>query len=279
MTPTPAAAAELPPSLVSLEQKMSELKVGSMRFSLQTSVTIPRGDHELLRLLKLFGLGSRISGEVTTAPAAANLTLDLFGLKMTLRTVSGVVYAHIGKLARYDHGRPWIRLGQGGLAELFTVNGHPLPSKTKAGEPRLTEPKLAEPPFTGIAALLAGAREVRELGPATVDGQQATSFLAILEPAQLKSESLASASRLLPTPQPPTGTLEVSLTASGLPLRTVITEHDATTTTSATLEIPAVNFPLAIEAPPAEQTISLGQIRKLERRERKAGKREQRQRK
>jgi hypothetical protein len=58
----------------------------------------------------------------------------------------------------------------------------------------------------------------------------------------------------------------VSLTPSGLPLRTVITEDDSGVMTSIRLDIPAVNFPLVIEAPPAAQTISVPQLRKLEKR-------------
>ena len=256
---------------------MGELKVSSLRFSLQTSVTVPHRDQKILRLLKLFGLNSQTSGEVTTAPAAANVSLDLFGQRFTLRSVGNAVYMYFGKLARHDHGRPWIKLGRAGLAGLFTVNGRPPHPSTEKPEPMRAEPKLIEPPFAALAKSLAGAREVNELGSATVDGQPVTRFLAILEPAQLKNEQLASASRLLPTPQPPTATLEVSLTASGLPLRTVISEQDSGTKTSVTLEIPAVNFPLVIEAPPAAQTISVEQLRKLEKRMHKATKNKKQQ--
>jgi hypothetical protein len=97
------------------------------------------------------------------------------------RSVGGTVYVYFGKLAGYDHGRPWVRLGRAGLAELFTVNGHPLRPSAKT-----TEPKLAEPPFAALATSLAGAREVREQGPGTLDGLPVTRFLAILELAQLK---------------------------------------------------------------------------------------------
>ena len=116
---------------------------------------------------------------------------------------------------------------------------------------------------------LAGSKEVRELGPRTLYGQPVTSFLAVLEPEQLKREHLASAARLgLPAPQPSTATLEVSLTQDGLPVRTVITEHDQAVI-SATVEIPAINFPLVIEPPPACQTITMRELRKLERQARK----------
>jgi len=83
-------------------------------------------------------------------------------------------------------------------------------------------------------------------------------------------EHLASAARLgLPAPQPPTATLEVSLAQNGLPVRTVVTEHDQGTVISATVEIPAINFPLVIEPPPASQTITIRELRQLERQARK----------
>jgi hypothetical protein len=279
--PPAAAAATLPPSLIALEQKTAELQITTLRFSLQTSITVPKAEHQLASLLKLFGLDSKISGEVTISPAASSVTFDLFTLPLTLRTVGKVTYVYIAKLARYDHGRPWVELGPGGLGELFTVNGKPL-APSQPVKPQAQEPSLAEPPFTALEKQLAEAREVRELGPATLDGQPVTRFLAVLEPAQLKSEALASAarrSRVHNPPLPPTATLEVSLSPAGLPVQTVITASAGGLTTSATLEIPAVNFPLVIEAPPAAQTLSIAAYRKLERRAKARGRERRRERK
>jgi hypothetical protein len=264
--PVAAAAATLPPGLVALEQKTSELRISTLRFSLQTSITAPKDKHQLASLLRLFGLDSKISGEATITPPASNVTFNLFTLPLTLRTVGKAAYVYIAKLARYDHGRPWIELGPGGLVELFTVNGKPL-TRSQPVKTQTQEPSLAEPPFTVLEKELAEAREVRELGPGTLDGQPVTRFLAVLEPAQLKNEALASAARrprVHNPPLPPTATLEVSLSPAGLPVQTVITVSAGGIITSATLEIPAVNFPLVIEAPPAAQTLSIGAYRKLE---------------
>jgi hypothetical protein len=260
-----ASAATPPPALAALELKMSELKITSERFSVQTSIAVPHGSGKIEQLLKLLGLDSKTTGEVTFAPATANVSLSLFGQPFTLREVDEVEYVDFPGLGRADHGRPWVDLGQAGLAALFTINGHtPAPETT---EPPVTEPKLAEPPFQGIANTLAGAREVREVGPGTVSGQAVTSFLATLEPSQLKSKTLATAARRRPASEPATGTLEVSLTEAGLPVRTIAVVHDSRETVTVTLEIPAVNFPLVIEAPPAAQTIALATLRKLERQE------------
>lgn len=263
-----ATAATLPPSLVALEQKMSELKITSLRFSLKTSVTVPPGEHEVLRFLKLFGLDTQMSGEVTLTPPASDVSLDFFGQPLTLRAIGKTVYAYFAKLARYDHGRPWIEFGRGGLGELFKVKGHRVRSTGKTTESLAKEPKIAEPPFAALEKSLTDAREVRELGPATVAGQPVTRFIAILEPAQLESGTLASTSRV-PGPSPSTGTLEVSFSPDGVPVQILITRHSSLETASVTVEIPAVNLPLVIEAPPVAQTITMREIRKLEKRQRK----------
>jgi len=61
----------------------------------------------------------------------------------------------------------------------------------------------------------------------------------------------------------------VSFAQNGLPVRTVIAEDDQSTSISVTLAIPAINFPLVIAPPPASQTVTVPQLRKLERRARK----------
>ncbi len=268
-TPVPALAhAPLPASLLALEQKMEELQVTSMRFSAETSFAVSRGSHRLKKLLKLL-LSTGISGEETFSPAAGNVTFTLFGHPFKLRLVGNTTYLYFRALARHDHGRPWIKLGPGGLFELFKVNGkHVKPPTTP--ESKVDQPALAEPPFTGLRKALAGAEEVRETGNSTLYGQPVTSFLAILEPEQLEHEKgLASTSRRLPSPQPPMVTLETSLAQNGLPVRTVIAEHGGGLTVSATVNIPAINFPLVVEAPPASQTISIARLRKIERRDRR----------
>ena len=196
--PAPAPAhAPLPASLVALEQKMEELTVTSMRFSAETSFAVSRGNHGLTKLLKLL-LPTGVSGEETLSPAAGNVTFTLFGHPFKLRVVGNTTYLYFRALARHDHGRPWIKLGPGGLFELFKVNGkHVKPPKTS--ESKIGQSALTEPPFTGLRKALAGAEEVRETGTGTLYGQPVTNFLAILEPEQLEHEKdLASTSRRLP---------------------------------------------------------------------------------
>ena len=181
--------------------------------------------------------------------------------------VDGATYLYLSGLDRHHRRRHiWIKLGPGGLLEVFTVNGKHIKTP-KAAPPK--EPALAEPSFAGLRKVLAGAEEVRELGAGTLYSQPVTNFLAVLEPAQIERENLASTSRLRPRPQPPVVTLETSLAQDGLPLRTVITERSAKTVLSTTLSIPAINFPLVVQAPPPSQTISIARLRAIERRERR----------
>jgi hypothetical protein len=272
IVPEQAVAAQTPASiplnLQVLEQKMGELKVTSLRFSEKTSVTVPHGEGKILDLLKLL-LGGGVSGEGTTSPKAGNVVLSFLGHPLTFREVDGTTYFYLRALGSKDHGRPWVKLGPGGFAELITVNGKHVKAPM-ISEPKIGEPALAEPPFEGLRKALAASKEVRELVPGMLYGQPVTSFLAVLEPEQLKREHLASTARLgLPAVQPPTATLEVSFAQNGLPVRTVIAEDDQSTSISLTLAIPAINFPLVIAPPPTSQTISVAQLRKLERRARK----------
>jgi hypothetical protein len=265
-----------PPALLALEQKMGELKITSLRFSEQTSIAIPRREHKLgplKKLLKLFG-DTGFSGEATTSPQAGNFTVDLLGYPFKLRVVNGTTYWDIRAPARkhWPSSIDWIRLGPGGLAEVIKVDGKSPRKSVKVTMPTPATPALAQPPFAKLTETLATATEVRELGPRTLDGQPVTSFLAVLQSEALKSEPFASAALAPPLPrptsQPSTDTLEVSFAQSGLPVRIVISQSNDQTTTSATLDIPAINFPLVIEAPPSDQTISVARLRALERRHR-----------
>jgi hypothetical protein len=255
----------LPSGLPALEQKMEELEITSMRFSARASITVPRSERKLLGFLKLLGGESGISGEETISPAAGNITLGLFGHPFKLRVVGSTTY-YFARASRHHRGI-WVKLGPGGILEMFIVNGKHI-KVPKATPPK--EPTLAEPSFAGLRKALAGAEEVRELGTGTLYGQPVTNFLAVLEPEQLKLENPASTSRLAPhPPQPPTVTLETSIAQDGLPVRTVVAEQSEGTVISVTLNIPAINFPLVIEAPPASETITVAQLRRIERRDRR----------
>jgi hypothetical protein len=259
------AAAVLPPELVAIEQHTSELKLMSLRFVLRESTVFPAGDHELAALVKLFGGEETTTGEETLAPAASNVSLIWFGQRLTLRTVGGHDYAETPRFGQVDHGRPWVKLGRGGLDELLTIGGRPFPVAQNA-KPTSGVPTDAQPPFAALERELSGAREVHAAGEGDVNGQSVTSFAAVLEPSQLEGAGgKPLVSRSLPAPAPPTGTLDVSFAANGLPLSIVIRVQDPQLTDTATLEIPAVDFPLVIQAPPAARTIGIRSFQRFAR--------------
>lgn len=279
--PASAPAATLPPSLLAIEQKAAELKIASVRFSLIETLKLPKSSGPLGKFLRALAETS-LSGQATLAPSASELSLDLLGLRMNVLQVGTSVYVEIPKLAprlsRLDHGRPWVKLGKGGIGELFTVNGKS-PVGGKEGKALTAPPAVTEPAFTKLFEEFAGAHEVRELGAGTVAGQPVTSFAAVLEPSQLEGEASASSSPLTaalarrprvhnppPVPPPPKITLEASFAEDGLPVRTVITSEREGGGATAVLEIPAINFPLTIEPPPAAQTIGVARFRRLAKR-------------
>jgi hypothetical protein len=282
---TPAAAeastpapTPLPPDLVTLEQKMAALQITSLRFTVATKITERHPSRDILKLLSLFGLDSKISGEATLVPPAASVTLGFFGQPLTFRIIGTTSYVYIRQLTANDGGRPWVRLGPGGLIELFTLGGgtgaHP--PRAAPLPPTLGQPGYAQPPFAKLGSTLAGARAVSELGPAVVDGLPVTRFLAKLRPGQLESARALRRRRriagihvrLLPPPKPKL-TLEVSFASSGLPVRIVLTEALPDERITATVDFPAVNFPLTIEPPAATETISIAELKALNAKEKR----------
>lgn len=256
----PSTPTTLPPALVTLEQKMGELQVSSERFSLKTAITgvkLPRG------LTKLLSLDSTDSGEITTSPPAGNLNLSLFGQPLTFRVVNETTYLYEPALSRYDGGRPWIKFGRHGFGELIS------PPAAVTPEPMHT--KASEPPFAGEIKLINSATDVREGGASTVDGQAVTQFTGGLDLSKIEKPlrsitiKTAHGRRVIhPRRIKRTARLELFIAPTGLPVRTVVATTTGKATATVTLDIPAINFPLVIEAPPASQTIGLAELRKLE---------------
>jgi len=258
------ASPPLPSELVVLAQKMAALKITSLRFAVLVSVAERHRSPALNSLLALFGdAGSSVRGEETFEPAAANLTLGRFGTQLTFRVVGGAEFMYFKRLGRRDGGRPWIRLGPGGFGELLAIEG--AESRTPAPpthlEPTPALPSFARPPFTTLTDTLEHALTVRELAPAVLGGQPVSRFLATLRPGQLGSP--AAPSGPVPQPPPPQPTLEVCFAANGMPVRIVLALSVLGVKTTATVDFPAVNFPLAIEAPPPAETLSLAELRRL----------------
>lgn len=249
---------------------MASLKITSVRFSVAVSIAERRRSHAIGSLLALFGdAGSNISGEETFEPAAANLTLGLFGTRLTFRVVGGAEFMYFKRLGTRDGGRPWLRLGPGGFGELLTIDGAMggAPAQPVHLEPMLGPPAYAQPPFTTLTSTLEHALTVRELAPAVLDGQPVSRFLATLRPGQLGSPAAPSGPVPLlahhHAPPPPQPTLELSFASNGMPVRIALVLSVLGVRTTGTVEFPAVNFPLAIAAPPPAETISVAELETL----------------
>jgi hypothetical protein len=258
--------APIPPDLSALTQKMEALTVTSERFSIRTSVTllgahIPQG---LQQFLNLFA--SNVSGEAQLSPPAGNFKLTLLGGVLTLRLVQGRTYLYVPALARRDGGRPWVDLGTGGLGSLLGSHG-------RKAKPTPAPPPTATP-FKSLATTLAHPESVIELGGGSVDGQVVTGFRENVDESLLEAQAsvgegatgpasalLASASAHQPDPR--SVELETFIAPSGLPVRTRIVVRSKEAASTSLVDIPAIDFPLVVEAPPASQTITASALRKL----------------
>jgi hypothetical protein len=256
----------LPADLVALVGKMEALQATSERFRLRTAISSSAHlPHEVEAFLKLFD--TDISGEAVNSPPAATLAITIFGQTLRMRIVHGATYLYEPAVAKHDGGRPWVNLGRHGAGAL--LGG-------------LSTPGLSAGPgsgsFKSLATELRRASAVSELGPGTIDGQAITGFKATLAPNALeepatpaKPRSILSAifsrARHAPatTGAPASALLETFIAASGLPVRTRIATTAEGVTTTALMDIFAIDFPLTVQPPPKGQTVALAVLRKLAR--------------
>lgn len=289
LTATPARAATvplrpgeppLPPDLAALAQKMEAVRVISERFRLRTSITasgahLPR---EAEAFQKLFD--TDLSGEATLSPPAGSFALTLLGHTLRLRVVHETVYVYEPRVAHRDGGRPWVDLGRGGgLDGLFGPGGGGSPASAVAST------------FRALASTLRGARSVTELGHGVIDDQSITGFRATVAPAALEEPAVPAKPRSIlrnifaqraaarsprSAPAPPSTLLETFIAASGLPVRTRISESSEGLSTGTLLDVFAINFPLRVQPPARGRTVSLAALRRLT--ERRSGRQRPRER-
>ena len=256
-----------PPELVALAKKMEGVQLSSERFSLRTLVSaagshVPREVEAFLRLFDIV-----LSGEAVNAPPAGTFKLTILGHTLAIRVVSGRAYVYEPAVARRDRGRPWVDLGRTSLGTLPLLGG-PGNVNVSSG--------VGATSFRTLAAALAHARGVTQLGPGSVDGQAVTGFRATVNPSALEETpppfrpnprgilgpiGLGSAA----ASAPPSAQLEVFIAPSGLPVQTRIVERSEGVSATLLFDILAVNFPLAVVPPPAGQTIAIAALRRLER--------------
>ena len=241
--------APIPPEMRALEAKLSALQLTSLQVSLSASTDFGHGKEakKLAKLLSLFDF--KIEGVETIQPEAAALKVVLFGTALRLRDIAGQVYLYEYALGRHDHGRPWVRLEHGSLGKLFGG---------KSGSKK-SDPANAGERFAALITKLNEGKEIRELGPSTVDGQQVLGFGEEVEGSTEVSGTEAGLFGAFSSSvhrAPPKTTLEVFMALdTGMPVKTVVRAGSGQVSSTVTIEFPAVNFPYTIAAPPAAEVI------------------------
>jgi hypothetical protein len=263
-TAAPAArAATVPPALLMLEHKLAQLKVSSLRFSLEVVITGAESAKPAKPLVFIAA-----DGEAGQSPLRAQVDATTVGRHQSIRTIGGVRYEYRPHLARRDGGRPWVysKLSPSARAEDSVQRTFSALVKVPINAALSQHASLAE--------VLAQAQSVEEVGPTTVDGQQVTQFNATLDSGQGSSSPQGGLAELL-TDNPPandpaqpaparTATLELFMASSGLPVRTRVTVTSGGSSLVADADIPAIDIPVHVVAPPARATISSARLKRIE---------------
>ena len=263
----PPVAAPLPPDLLRLEQAMLALRLTSERFSASVSVSgsgAPSGPLGVFSRVLASAASSlafiTVTGEVGFAPPMASFQINFLGIKLGARLIGTTLYTEEPFIASLDGGRPWVErdnqhLEQASGVELGTLGGRPGSGATQA--------------FGALVEELGRARSIRELGTQTVDGQATTGFDATVDLNAVQGTTPAqrrAVARLLK----PLAHLEVFIADDGLPVRVLLrlairekhpTHHAEVITQE---DVLAVNVPVVVTPPPAQETITEAQLQRLE---------------
>jgi hypothetical protein len=258
-----APTALLPPQLQALEQKMEQMQINSERFSMISRGRLTLTDRSNGRPVgrsRHVSLNSRELGEASVSPAEGEIFVGS-GRKPALIAVGSTVYQYEAPGKSSRDRRPWVRSSSTespAVQILPFIGGDPL--EIDAG---------GRGPFAGLINLLTtAAAPVQVGGPVLVQGQPTTEFTAVVEPrALIKHLTVDDVERF--RNEPPIEQLQMFVTEAGLPIRVVTKTRTPYLNEALLTEILAVNVPLTITPPPADQTISVAALRKLAR-ERKA---------
>jgi len=242
----PQSAVVVPPDLQALEQKMDSLEVRTAR--VVGRVLLPPTGTSQGGNAPTTGDELTLAGEESFSPSALVTTVSVGGQQIgSTRRIGATDYNYDPSIASVDGGRPWVRLGRREASESFGSD----PALSTTGSSRL--------PFRALVRTLNGARAIQEVGPATVDGQPVTEFTATLQLSELPPSA-----RQLLSKRHGTMKLSVFISASGLPVRTVVTVSAAGASSDATVDILAVEVPFPhLSAPPARRTITARHLERV----------------
>ncbi len=266
--PPPAPPAAVPPELQALEQKMLALQVSSERFSSTISIAEkPKVKGPIGGFNHIFGhAGSIVTPLITAAgevslgpPPAASFTVSFLGITTSARLIGSTLYTHEPALARIDGGRPWVEERDQSIGQ--ALGSSPSAPGVSGGAPAGG--------FKGLAALVAHASSIAELGPANVDGRPVTRFKLAVPIASLQKPGHSRKARARARRQrklfAPLLRIELFLAETGLPVRTsllLVARHGKGELIEQS-DITAINVPVLVQAPPAAETIGHAQLARL----------------
>jgi hypothetical protein len=257
-SPAASAAAQAPPpELAPLLQKTSELEISSERFSGELAIT---GKKVPSKLKALGGLKVKVAGEEGTSPEAAAITETSLGTTISLRLVNHAIYIRDASIAKHDGGRPWVQESTGASTGLF--GSHTTLGSGSGGSSGASSSSR----FKTEIALLKASNDVRSLGAGTIDGQAVTGFAGTANPKEIEESSLPAKLRaeIVKSHIKPSATFEVFIAANGLPVHSHVVLALRGVKLNVTEDVLAIDFPVAaIAPPPAAETITAAQLKKL----------------
>jgi hypothetical protein len=237
------------PSVVKLTNLASSQKIDSL--TLATTTTVP---------------GSAGAAATTVSGTAAlqlrptlagDLHFTVAGRAISERIIGNAIYVELPQIAAHDGGRPWVSVDLGAASSAAGINLSELLAQARNADP------------TSTLRLLAAKHVFHSIGTSTVDGQRVTGLTGSFTPSTLTSSVLspdlvaqvkAKLTQLGATREEVT----TYLTDAGHPVRIVTT---LTTTThgpiTSTVDIRDINVPVSVAPPPAGQTITLAEVKKL----------------
>jgi hypothetical protein len=245
----------LPPQLQVLEQKMQRLHVNSERYtqiSRGTVTIVSKENGKPVGQEKSVSLDGDLSEEVSMSPPRAEEINVSTGKPIKIQ-IGSTEYTYSREIARKHPRRAWIR--RKGVETGITFPYHASPDEASVG---------GEGSYSQLFNLLATAVGfVRVLGSVSVDGQSTTEFTADIEPLRLIPGLTVEDLRNLKK-HPVSTTLELFLSEAGFPLRVVVAQSARYIHSVVTTDITAAEVPISVSPPPARETISVAQARKLE---------------
>jgi hypothetical protein len=274
LTPVGLAPAAVPPDLQALEQKMLALQPTSERVSATISIAEkPKVKGPVGGFNHIFGHASSIltplitvAGEFSIGPPpAANVTVSFLGIPVSTRLIGSTLYTHEPDLSRLDGGRPWVEERNTSLAKALGSLG----SQSNGPGGSVGEPGTG---FASLAKLIAHAQGIAELGPASVDGVPVTRFKLAVPIASLQKPAHSRRARARARRErklfAPLLRVELFLAETGLPVRTsvvLVARHDRGELIEQS-DITAINVPVLVQAPPAAETITATELKRVMRR-------------